>query len=89
MNIQVKTAKISRKGQITLPKAARDALGTDLVQLEIGADGRIVIVAVTDLAGSLSGYAKAYVPIDKARTIAAKTIAAEAVARDNKRRRRR
>jgi AbrB family looped-hinge helix DNA binding protein len=84
MNVMVKTAKISRKGQITLPKAARDALGTDLVQLEIGSDGRIVIVAIPDLAGSLSRYAKDYVTID-----AARNIAAEAVARDNKRRRRR
>ena len=52
-----KTARISRKGQVTLPKRARDALGSDVVRVLIDEDGSIRLEPVPDLAGSLAYYA--------------------------------
>lgn len=51
------TAKISSKGQITLPVAMRRKLGTARVRLTMRGD-RVVIEPDTDLGGSLSRYAK-------------------------------
>ena len=53
-----RTVKISSKGQITLPKAARDALGTNIVQVIVDKGGAVRVEAVPDLGGSLSKYAK-------------------------------
>ena len=52
-----KTAKVSSKGQITLPKQIRDLLGSDLVRLVVE-DGAVRLEAVPDLAGSLARYAR-------------------------------
>ena len=52
-----KTAKVSSKGQITLPKQVRDLLKSDFVRL-IVEDGQVRLEAVPDLAGSLAKYAK-------------------------------
>jgi bifunctional DNA-binding transcriptional regulator/antitoxin component of YhaV-PrlF toxin-antitoxin module len=57
MNTVVKTAKISSKGQITLPREARTALGTDHVRI-VCAQGEVRIEPVDDVAGSLAHYAK-------------------------------
>jgi AbrB family looped-hinge helix DNA binding protein len=78
----VKTAKISRKGQVTLPKAVREALGTDVVRLEVRSDGAVSIIPIRDLAGSLASFATRYIPLD-----AARDMAAEAVSREHRRRR--
>ncbi len=51
------TAKISSKGQITLPAAMRRALATDRVRLSMK-DGTITLTPEVDLGGSLSKYAK-------------------------------
>ncbi|MBL6752544.1 MAG: AbrB/MazE/SpoVT family DNA-binding domain-containing protein [Nevskia sp.] len=51
------TAKISSKGQITLPAAMRRKLGTSRVRVSMSGD-RVVIEPDTDLGGSLSRYAK-------------------------------
>jgi AbrB family looped-hinge helix DNA binding protein len=61
-----KIAKVSSKGQITLPKAVRDRLGTRLVRLVSDDDG-VRIEPLADVAGSLKHYAKNYVPVDEAR----------------------
>lgn len=53
----VKTAKVSSKGQITLPREVRKALGTDHVRIVYSA-GEVRIEAVNDVAGSLAHYAK-------------------------------
>lgn len=58
-----KTAKISSKGQITLPKVARSALGTDSVRIVVE-DGQVRLEPVPDLAGSLSQYADKYIPFE-------------------------
>ena len=67
-------ARISRKGQVTIPKAIRK-------KLKIDKEGGILFLVEDDevklkgipggqidqLAGSLKKYAKAYVPLDKIR----------------------
>ena len=57
MSAVVKTAKISSKGQITLPREVRKALGTDHVRI-VSDRGSVRIEPVSDLAGSLAHYAK-------------------------------
>ena len=57
MSEVVKTAKVSSKGQITLPRAVRKALGTDHVRI-VYSGGEVRIEAVNDVAGSLAQYAK-------------------------------
>ncbi len=51
------TAKISSKGQITLPVAMRRKLGTERVRLTMRGD-QVLIEAYTELGGSLARYAK-------------------------------
>ena len=53
----VKTVKISSKGQITLPRKVRAALGTDHVRI-IFEEGRIRIEPSPDPGGSLRRYAR-------------------------------
>jgi AbrB family looped-hinge helix DNA binding protein len=51
------TAKITSKGQITIPRAARAALKTNTVEVEI--QGEVVILRpVKSVAGALASYAK-------------------------------
>lgn len=53
----VKTAKVSRKGQITLPREVRKTLGTDLVRI-VSDKGGVRIEPISDVAGSLARYVK-------------------------------
>jgi AbrB family looped-hinge helix DNA binding protein len=67
-------AKLSKKGQVTIPKAIRK-------KLKVGKEGGILFLVENDevkikgiaagqvdqLAGSLKKYAKEYVPLDKIR----------------------
>ncbi|MBI4205243.1 MAG: AbrB/MazE/SpoVT family DNA-binding domain-containing protein [Betaproteobacteria bacterium] len=62
----VKTAKVSSKGQVTLPRKAREALGSRLVRIVVE-EGAVRIEPITDLAGSLKRYAKKRIPISAAR----------------------
>jgi AbrB family looped-hinge helix DNA binding protein len=71
-----KIAKISSKGQITLPKAIRERLASKYVRLTSDAQG-IRIEPVEDVAGSLRRYAKEYVPLEEAREGAARAAAAD------------
>jgi bifunctional DNA-binding transcriptional regulator/antitoxin component of YhaV-PrlF toxin-antitoxin module len=57
MTSVVKTARISSKGQITLPLAVRQTLGTKLVRI-VAEQGSVRIEPVDDVAGSLARYAK-------------------------------
>jgi len=52
-----KTGKVSSKGQITLPKRAREALRSQVVRIVVEDDDSVRIEAVGELAGSLSAYA--------------------------------
>jgi len=66
MTMLEKLVKVSSKGQITLPKAVRDLLQTDVVRIVVEA-GKVRIEPVRDVGGSLHQYAKQYVPLEKAR----------------------
>lgn len=57
MSVVVKTVKISSKGQITLPRDFRKALGTDHVRI-VSEQGSVRIEPVNDVAGSLAHYAR-------------------------------
>lgn len=57
MPAQQHTLKISKKGQITLPKSIRQALGSERIRLVL-VDGLVRIEPVTSVAGSLREYAK-------------------------------
>lgn len=61
-----KTAKISKKGQITLPKAVRDLMRTDLVRVVVD-DGQVRLEPVESVGGSLKRYAEDYIPMETAR----------------------
>jgi AbrB family looped-hinge helix DNA binding protein len=58
MTMHQRTVKISSKGQITLPKAARDALGTNVVRVIVDDKGAVRVEAIPKLAGSLRKYAR-------------------------------
>lgn len=60
-----KTTKLSTKGQITLPKKVREYLGSDVVKVVIEND-QVRLEPLKDLAGSLSQYAKEYIPFEEA-----------------------
>ncbi len=61
-----KAVKISRKGQITLPRRVRQLLASDLVRIVVD-EGVVKIEPVRDVAGNLRKYARRYVPLEKAR----------------------
>ncbi len=56
------TAKITSKGQVTIPKKIRDLLKSDTVEFEL-VSGNVVVKPVRSVGGSLSRYAKEYVPL--------------------------
>ncbi|MDA8169872.1 MAG: AbrB/MazE/SpoVT family DNA-binding domain-containing protein [Nitrospiraceae bacterium] len=49
--------KITRKGQVTIPKEIREKLRAEAVYFEV-VDDTVMVRAVRDAAGSLAGYAK-------------------------------
>ena len=68
-------AKISKKGQVTIPKAIREKLSIDSEGgvLFLVEDNEVKLKGIPGgeiekLAGSLKKYAKKYVPLDKVRT---------------------
>ena len=79
MGAVVKTAKVSSKGQITLPREVRKALGTDHVRIVYSDGGEVRIEAVNDVAGSLAHYAKGKrkIPFRAARDRAWETVVRE------------
>lgn len=51
-------ATVTSRGQVTLPRAVRDALG-DSKSIEFSVDGNVITLqAVPDMSGSLANYAK-------------------------------
>ncbi len=71
-----KTAKVSSKGQITLPKAVRDFLHTDILRVVIEND-EVRIQPVRNVAGSLKRYTKKGISMDQAREDAWDQVAHE------------
>lgn len=60
------TAKVTSKGQITLPKSAREALGSDVVEIEIE-QGKVLLRPVRSVAGALRDYAREARPLSEIR----------------------
>jgi len=61
------TAKITKKGQVTIPQKIRERLNSEVIQFDIVEDN-VVIRPVKSVAGSLSSYAKkGLVPFKEAR----------------------
>jgi AbrB family looped-hinge helix DNA binding protein len=52
------TAKITAKGQITLPRRVRKILATDTVEVEVVGD-KVLLIPVKTVAGALAKYATA------------------------------
>jgi AbrB family looped-hinge helix DNA binding protein len=60
------TAKITSKGQITIPRQIRKVLTTDTVEFEIE-EGKVVLIPVRSVAGSLAKYATGEKPLAEIR----------------------
>ncbi len=70
------TAKITSKGQITLPREARKRLGTDTVEIE-GVGEEVRLKPVRSVAGTLSGYAGAKASLKEIRKKVWEEVASE------------
>jgi len=57
--MELRAMKITRKGQVTIPKRIREFLKSDVVEFDV-IDDKVVVVPVESAAGSLSKYAKGY-----------------------------
>ena len=82
-------ARLSKKGQVTIPKAIREKLNIDNEGgvLFLVEDDEVKLKGIPGgeidkLAGSLKKYAKTYVPLEKIRT-RIKGIIADAAARED------
>jgi AbrB family looped-hinge helix DNA binding protein len=53
------TAKITSKGQVTIPRKIRDVLKSNTVEFEV-VDGNVVVRPVSSVGGSLSSYVKGH-----------------------------
>ncbi len=51
------TAKITSKGQITIPRAIRETLKSDVVEFQLAED-KVVLKAVRSVGGALRTYSK-------------------------------
>jgi len=51
------TAKITQKGQVTIPRKIREKLRTEVIEFDIVND-QIIIRPISSVAGSLSAYGK-------------------------------
>jgi AbrB family looped-hinge helix DNA binding protein len=67
--MELKTVKITRKGQVTIPKRIRDFLKSDVVEFNV-IDNRVVVSPVDSAAGFLSEYAREHVPLENIRDAA-------------------
>jgi AbrB family looped-hinge helix DNA binding protein len=74
------STKITRKGQVTIPKKFRDRLGSALVEFEMRGT-ELVIRPVASVAGSLKKYAKPGTSFQEARNGAWEEVAHERAAK--------
>lgn len=60
-------AKITRKGQITIPRVIREKLRTEVIEFDV-VDDQVVLRPLVSVAGSLAPHAKKQaIPFQKAR----------------------
>jgi bifunctional DNA-binding transcriptional regulator/antitoxin component of YhaV-PrlF toxin-antitoxin module len=60
------TAKITSKGQVTIPRKIRDVLKSNTIEFEV-INGSVVVRPVSSVGGSLSAYAKGHKTIREIR----------------------
>ena len=51
-------AKITRKGQVTIPRKIREKLNSEVIEFDVMEDNNVVLRPVKSVAGSLKSYAK-------------------------------
>ena len=73
----IATAKITSKGQITIPKKIRMLFSTSIVEFSTTADNKVILSPVISVGGSLSKYSKKYIPLSKARDYIQESLANE------------
>ncbi len=69
-------AKITSKGQVTIPKKIRDLLGTDVVRFKV-VEGKVILEPVRDLGGIFRKYVKKPLSYEQEREIAWQKVADE------------
>jgi len=62
----IMTAKVTAKGQVTIPKKVRELLKSDVVKFDI-VKGTVILKPVKSVGGSLSGYSEEYIPLEEIR----------------------
>ena len=62
----IMTAKVTAKGQVTIPKKVRELLKSDVVEFDI-VKGTVILKPVKSVGGSLSGYSEEYIPLEEIR----------------------
>lgn len=72
----MKTAKITSKGQTTIPKEIRALLKSNVIEFEV-VEGMVVMKPVVSVGGSLRSYSKKYAPIKDVRETVWKEVARE------------
>lgn len=60
------TAKMTARGQVTIPREIRKALGSDIIEFTVTDDG-VLIHPVKSVAGSLGSYARKTAPFQDVR----------------------
>jgi len=60
------TAKITKKGQVTIPRKIREKFNSEVIEFDI-LEGGVMIRPVKSVAGSLNSYAKKMIPFKEER----------------------
>ena len=76
--------RLTKKGQVTVPKKIRDKLKSDAVVFEI-LDDHVIIRPVRSVAGALQKYGKTLVPFEESREKAWEEVAHERTRKGNTR----
>ena len=71
----IATAKITSKGQITIPKKIRSLFPTSIIEFSTTEDNKVIISPVNPVGGSLNKYANKYIPLSKVRESTQKVLA--------------
>jgi AbrB family looped-hinge helix DNA binding protein len=69
-------AKVTSKGQVTIPKKMRDILGSNLVRFRLENE-KIILEPVRDLGGIFREYARGDISFEKEREMAWEKVAHE------------